>query len=292
MSRIRATGGVIYPEQLLQIIEIARKHQSDLLHITTRQEIQIQNLNLEEVEPILSELQAIGLSTKGGGGNTVRNILVSSDSGISNEEVFDTTPYAMALTTKLIAESDSYLLPRKLKIAFSSDDKQVDYAGINDLGLVAQIRNGEKGFRAYVGGGGGSKPSVGWLLFDFIPESELFVVAEALKKMFSEHGNRKNKHKARIRYIFYRLGEEETLKLIKGYYEDAKKTTPLFVPEEKTDETETITYVAPSGITLDPGYENWKKRYVTAQKQESYSSIIVPFVQGNLPLNGAPSPKR
>jgi sulfite reductase (ferredoxin) len=285
MSRIRATGGVIFPEQLLRIIDIAQKHHSDLLHITTRQEIQIQNLQLEEVEPILSELQEIGLSTKGGGGNTVRNILVSVDSGISGDEVFDTTPYAMALTTKLIAENDSYLLPRKMKIAFSSNDKQVDYAGINDLGLVAQIKDGKRGFRVYIGGGGGSKPSVGWLLFDFIPENELFVVAEALKKMFSEHGNRKNKHKARIRYIFYRLGEAETLKLFREYYETAKETTPLFTLEEQTEKIAPVTYVAPSGIALDAEYENWKKRYVTAQKQAGYNSIIVPFVLGNLPLN-------
>ncbi|MDR3260329.1 MAG: sulfurtransferase TusA family protein [Tannerella sp.] len=285
MSRIRATGGVIYPEQLLQIIDIAQKHQSDLLHITTRQEIQIQNLALKEIEPILLELQEIGLSTKGGGGNTVRNILVSSNSGISAGEVFDTTPYAMALTSKLIAESDSYLLPRKMKIAFSSDDKQIDYAGINDLGFVAKIRDGQKGFRVYAGGGGGSNPSVGWLLFDFIPDSDLFVVAEALKKMFSEHGNRKNKHKARIRYIFYKLGEKETLALIKEYYGEAKKSTPLFVPEEKQEAPEAITYDVPSGIAVDAVYEDWKKRYVTAQKQEGYSSILVPFVLGNIHLN-------
>ncbi|GHT88683.1 ferredoxin--nitrite reductase [Bacteroidia bacterium] len=296
MSRIRTTGGVIYPEQLLQIIDIAQKHQSDLLHITTRQEIQIQNLNLKEVEPILSELQEIGLSTKGGGGNTVRNILVSANSGISKEEIFDTTPYAMALTTKLIAEPDSYLLPRKLKIAFSSDDTQIDYAGINDLGLVAKIQDGKRGFRVYVGGGGGSKPSVGWLFSEFIPESELFVVAEALKKMFSEHGNRKNKHKARIRYIFYKLGEEAALNLIKEYYEEAKKTTPLFVLEESltdchcgldpqsSDKTASIYQEIADPVRND-NYFQWKKRYVTAQKQEGYSCILVPIVLGNIPLN-------
>lgn len=285
MSRIRATGGVIYPEQLLRVIRIAQRHKSNLLHITTRQEIQIQNLELEAVEAVLLELQEIGLSTKGGGGNTVRNILVSADSGISAGEVFDTTPYAMALTSKLIAEPDSYLLPRKMKIAFSSDDKAIDYAGINDLGFVAKIRDGKRGFRVYAGGGGGSKPSVGWLLFEFIPEKELFVVAEALKKMFSEHGNRKNKHKARLRYIFYGLGETKTVALIKEYYEEAKQTTPLFVPEYKPDAPGTFTYLPPSDIVVDTEYENWKKRYVNKQKQEGYNSITVPFTLGNIPLN-------
>jgi sulfite reductase (ferredoxin) len=287
MVRIRTTGGVIFPGQLLEIISIARRHQSDLLHITTRQEIQIQNLALDEVEPVLRELQQIGLSSKGGGGNTVRNILVSSGSGLSSQEVFDTTPYAMALTTKLIAEPDSYLLPRKLKIAFSSGDTGVDYAAINDLGLVAGIRDGQRGFKVYVGGGGGSKPSVGWEWFDFVPESELYVIAEALKKMFSEQGNRKNKHKARIRYIFYRLGAEEALRLLREYYEEARKTTPPFVRSEPEETSPAPSAVALRNIAPGPGYEDWKRRYVFAQKQAGRRAVIIPFIHGNLPLTDA-----
>ncbi|MDR1747175.1 MAG: sulfurtransferase TusA family protein [Tannerella sp.] len=288
MARIRATGGVIFPLQLLEIIEIARRHKSDLLHITTRQEIQIQNLELNEVEPVLQEIRQIGLSTKGGGGNTVRNLIVSGDSGISKDEVFDTTPYAIALTTKLIAEADSYLLPRKLKIAFSSDDKRIGYAAFNDLGLVARLRDGKRGFRVYVGGGGGSHPAVGWLFSDFIPEEELFVVAEAVKKFFSEHGNRKNKHKARLRYIFYKLGKDETLRLIREYYEQARATTPLMSVSEtvadSSDERPHFSYKA-SQSASDAGFEIWKKRYVKPQKQEGYVSVFVPVLLGNIRID-------
>lgn len=284
MSRIRTTGGVIYPKQFLKILDIALTHHSDLLHITTRQEIQIQNLELEEIKPILYELQAIGLTTKGGGGNTIRNILVSYNSGITNDEVFDTTPYAMVLTTKLIAETDSYLLPRKMKIAFSSDENQVDYAAINDLGFVAKVKDGQKGFKVYVGGGGGSKPSIGWLLFDFVPESELFIVVEAVKKMFSEHGNRKNRHRARIRYIFYELGEKETIRLIEEYYEEVKKTTPLFIFKKQQKEKLAVKYIKPNSITLNEDYEIWRKRYVIEQKQNGYVAVLVPFTLGNILL--------
>ncbi|MDR1666744.1 MAG: sulfurtransferase TusA family protein [Bacteroidales bacterium] len=291
MVRIRTTGGVIYPEQLLEVMEIARRHRSDLLHITTRQEIQIQNLELEEITPVLYELKAAGLSAKGGGGNTVRNILVSEESGIFDGEIFDTTPYAMALTTKLIAEPDSYLLPRKMKIAFSSDDRQIDYAAINDLGLVAKIKNGRRGFMVYAGGGGGSNPSVGWLLSDFVPENELYAIAGALKTMFSEHGNRKNKHKARLRYIFYRLGEEATLRLIGEYYEAAKKTAPLFAPEAAPEERPHVGYTPPTGIRIDDGYDIWRKRYVREQRQEGYNSILVPFMAGNLRIDHEASTK-
>ena len=284
MSRVRTTGGLITPQQFLDVIEIAHFHQSNLLHITTRQEIQIQNLNLEQVESIMHELRKIGLATKGGGGNTIRNIMVSEYSGISSSETFDTTPHAMAVTSKLLAEPDSYLMPRKMKMAFASDNTDIDYAAINDVGFVATIKDGEKGFLIYAGGGAGAKPTVGWILFDFIPVSELYVVAGALKKFFSEHGNRKNRSKARLRFVFYKLGEEETLRLIKEYYEEAKKEE-LIYQEESIAEERPIYKYNPSTFELDEKqYNLWQKRYVKPQPQKGYNTILLPILLGNISL--------
>ncbi|MDR2962303.1 MAG: sulfurtransferase TusA family protein [Bacteroidales bacterium] len=287
MSRVRATGGVISPAQFLELIAIAQRHNSDLLHITTRQEIQIQNLKLNSVEPILHELQAIHLATKGGGGNTVRNIIVSEESGISETETFDTTPYAAALTTKLIAETDSYLLPRKLKIAFSSSEHNVDYAAVNDVGFVAKIRNGERGFQVYVGGGGGSNPTVAWVLFNFVPTEDLYAVAESVKKFFSEHGNRKNRHKARLRYIFYKLGEEETLRLLREYFAEAQKLQPKFVLNEDTVSANDCKSYFLNSLLVEEGEEAfsiWQKRYVSPQKQSENVSVLLPIFLGNISL--------
>ncbi|MDR3127245.1 MAG: sulfurtransferase TusA family protein [Tannerellaceae bacterium] len=285
MSRIRATGGVITPEQLIAVVDLALQHGSALLHITTRQEIQIQNLELQAIEPLLYDLRKAGLSTKGGGGNTVRNILVSHGSGVFKGETFDTTPYAIALTTRLVAEADSYLLPRKLKIAFSSNQHAPDYALINDLGFVARLHNGQRGFRVYVGGGGGSNPAVGHLLFDFIPDTEIFAIAAAVKQIFSEHGNRKNKHKARLRYIFDRLGGEETLRLIRTSYESARRNTPfLTLPIDYTDRPSPVAYVAPVNGKYPPPPEAWLRRYVTPQQQDGFHAVLVPFLHGNIPI--------
>jgi sulfite reductase (ferredoxin) len=87
--------------------------------------------------------------------------MVSIDSGIAHDEVFDVTPYAFNLTSKLIAEPDSFTLPRKLKIAFSNNEKDTSYAAFNDLGFVARIKDGKKGFKVYLGGSLASKPTVG-----------------------------------------------------------------------------------------------------------------------------------
>lgn len=281
MARVRATGGVISPSQFLKLIEIGKKHKSDLLHLTTRQEIQIQNLSLEEVEAVLRELQEEGLATKGGGGNTVRNIMVSEFSGIAEQETFDTTPYAIELTSLMVAEPDSYLLPRKMKIAFSSDESNIDYAAINDVGLVAQIRDGKRGFRVYVGGGAGARPSTGWLLFDFMPVEDLYVLVKSLKNFFSAHGNRKDRNKARIRFIFYKLGEEETIRLIKKYFDELKDEGNSLEVSEPTDVRPSYSYqpkVAPD--THD--YVAWKTRYVVRQRQEGYVSVLLPVILGNI----------
>ena len=256
MARIRATGGFITPEQFLQIIDIAQRGGSNLLHLTTRAEIQILNLSLEKVESVLLDLQKAGLATKGGGGNTVRNILVSEFSGISDNEVFDTTPYAMALTNAVVPETDSYLMPRKMKIAFSSDADFTDYAGINDVGLVAKMKDGKRGFKVYIGGGAGSKPSVGWLYREFLPAEDLYALVKGMKDFFNAHGNRKDKYKARIRFIFYKLGKEQAFRLIDEYVEKVKAT----------------------GVTLDVREDAFP------HSKAGNMTTVLPFTWGNIQL--------
>jgi sulfite reductase (ferredoxin) len=268
----------------LRIVEIARAHGSNLLHLTTRQEIQIQNLELSQVEDILTELSAEGLATKGGGGNTVRNIMVDEEAALSAAEPFDPTPYALELTSAMIAETDSYLLPRKMKIAFTANPERVDYAAINDVGLVAQVKDGRRGFKVYVGGGAGSRPTVGWLLFDFMPVDDLYILVKSLKRFFSDHGNRKNRSQARIRFIFYKNGAEETLALIKQYFDEEKRDRyvrlPLPARVDERPQTDYSPITLPAALTAD--YELWRQRYVRAQRQEGYFSAVLPVILGNI----------
>src|SRR5450759_701406 len=147
----------ISPFQIKQVAAIAKKYRSELLHITTRQDIQIQNVTLQSTVNILKDLYQIGLAARGGGGNTVRNIMASVDSGIDPNETFDVFPYAVALTNKLIAEADSWTLPRKFKIAFSNTEEDTAYATFNDLGFIAKEKDGVKGFKVFIGGSLGSK---------------------------------------------------------------------------------------------------------------------------------------
>ncbi len=286
MVRIRATGGLMGASQLRQLLDIAREAGSDLLHITTRQEIQIQNLKLQAVAPALRRLQAIGLASKGGGGNTIRNIMISERSGIYGPETFDTTPYAIELTSRMVAEPDSYLMPRKVKIAFSSDEHEIDYAAINDIGLIAKVdAAGHRGFRVFAGGGAGNKPSVGWELYPFLPAEDLYALVRGVKTFFSAHGNRKVRSQARIRFIFYKLGVDETLALIRRYVDEARAAgaQPLEV-KPLPDERPPYAYEAPADVPApdDEAYSRWRYRYVLPQRQEGYYTVLLPFVLGNV----------
>jgi len=280
MVRIRCTGGYISPQQLKQVAVTARNHNAKLLHITTRQEIQIHHIQIDQVKTILPELQSVELSSKGGGGNTVRNILVDVNSGVSKSEVFDVLPYAVHLTTRLIAEPDSFTMPRKFKIAFSTSETQADYAAINDLGFIAKVIDGKRGFKVYLGGSVASNPTLGWELFDFAPEEELINIAEAAKLFFHNHGNRKNKHKARIRYIFYKEGVDKTKELFFNYYNEIKaKANTVYAPATLNFEYKTPTFTPIKDQSA--GFTTWRKRYVFDQRQPGLFFVFIPFINGN-----------
>ncbi len=280
MVRVRCTGGFISPEQLKALALTAIQANVPHLHITTRQEIQLHYVDLSYVKPILEELKEAELGTKGGGGNTIRNILVDINAGISSDEVFDVYPYAVDLTTRLIAESDSFTMPRKLKIAFAISEEHADYALVNDLGFIPKIKEGQRGFKVYLGGSVASSPTLGWLLFDFLPEEDLLRVAIAAKRFFSANGNRKNRHKARIRYIFYKLGAEETIRLFNTYFQEAKADESLaYVPSELAFTTLVPTF--PAIADQSSSFLTWKKRYAAEQRQKELYAITLPVQHGN-----------
>lgn len=281
MVRVRCAGGFITPARLKQVARIAREHKAGYIHITTRQELQIQHVTLENTQKILGGLYETGLSSRGGGGNTVRNIMASVDSGIADGEAFDVLPYAVALTNKLISEPDSWTLPRKFKISFSSSDSDNAYAAFNDLGFIAKIRDGKKGFKVFIGGSLGVKPMVGHVLFEFAPVEDLLYIADAAKKLFSRYGNRRNRHKARLRFVFYKLGKEKVFEYFREIFNEIKNSTNL----ELVLKTDSPGLAAPTLAQINTDtteYKIWKERYVKLQRQQGLYSVEVPVNKGNL----------
>ena len=281
MVRVRATGGAATPAQLIRLAELAEQYGSAYVHITTRQEFQIHDVALEDVVPVMRSLLPVGLSSRGGGGNTVRNIVVSPTAGVEEDEVFDPSPYAFALTSRLIAESDSWNLPRKLKIAFSNSSADTAFAQFTDIGFIAALREGELGFKVYVAGGFGAKSSVGHLLHAFIPADQIYIVAEAVKLFFDQYGNRKNRNAARLRFLWEQLGEQKFLELYGEHFAVvAARPDSKLMPASLAYETPQVV-LAP--VTIEhSAYTTWRNRYVRAQRQDGLYSIIVPARLGNI----------
>jgi sulfite reductase (ferredoxin) len=231
MVRIRIGAGLVLPHQLERVAQLSKTYGNGIIHVTTRQDIQIHEVDIEDTPDVLEGLLEAGLSSRGGGGNTVRNVTACPEAGICPEEVFDVAPYAIAAAEYLLQDRSSFNLPRKFKLVFSGCSKDCAFASIADLGFFAHLKNGEKGFSVYAAGGLGSNPAVAAKIEDFIEVEEIFEVAEAVKKLFDKYGDRANKHKARLRYVLARVGIEEFIKLYRA--------------ERDTLKTEGLPYTAP-----------------------------------------------
>lgn len=207
MVRVRIPAGVLLPAHLEHLANLAEKHGEGRLHLTTRQEPQLHGVRAESVADVQEGLLEIGLSARGGGGNTVRNVTADPLSGHSADEAFDVRPHALALSAWLIQVEGSFDLPRKYKIAFSASEEDRACTTGTDAGFLATVQHGQKGFVLFAAGGLGNQPSAGIVLADFLPESEIFLAAEAIRRIFSREGDRVNRHKARLRHALARIGE-------------------------------------------------------------------------------------
>lgn len=282
MVRIRCAAGCITPQQLHGVAVLARDFGSGRLHITTRQELQIHDVQLTDIAGIMRQLVGLGLSTRGGGGNTVRNITAPADAGIAHNECFDVSMHAKELTSRLTAQGDSWLLPRKLKIAFSHNEQDTAYATVNDLGFVAREKEGVRGFGVYVAGGMGRAAQVGHLLHDFIPEGEVYIIAEAVKQLFSAGGNRRNRHAARLRYLWNQLGRQEfTARYqVERNRVIALRPAPFVFSHEAASEL--LPQAAQEALPATPHFKQWMTRYCTEQQQLGLYQVRLPIFLGDL----------
>lgn len=222
MIRPRIFSGIVTYEQLKKIYEISHKYCGGEVHLTTRQSVQFHKLRLEDTVKIFEEMKDVNLVNKGAGGNSIRNIASPATSGVDMGEIFDVSPYALAATEFALGLGEIVKLPRKYKIAFSNSHEDKAYALYSDLGFIANKANQKKGFEAYVAGGLGNKPSLALKISDFIDTDEIYAYILAMKLLFEDHGNREDRSKARIRFIRYRLGDDEFKKLCASYVEKAK----------------------------------------------------------------------
>jgi len=282
MIRIKLPFGKVTSEQLVRISKVSDEYSRGRLHITTRQDIQIHYVSLDRTPELWAELEKDDVTLREACGNTVRNITASENAGIDPEEPFDVSPYAYALFDFLLRNPVCQEMGRKVKIAFSSSDKDTALSYLHDLGFIPKIVNGERGFKVMLGGGLGSQPHHAELLSEFIPANQIIPTTEGILRVFDRHGERAKRLKARMKFLVKDLGKDEFLRLV----EEEKKALSC-----QSFEIDTTAFdgpipeplkVAPKVEIADiAAFETWKKSNVIQQKQEGYVAIGIKVPLGD-----------
>lgn len=261
MIRLKTPSGVISKEDFNQIYDWAIKYKREWIHPTTREAIQFHGMTIDEVCDLMEEALDYGIYSRGSGGNYPRNVAMSPLAGVNPNEAFDVRPYAEKVNEHIMAQVNQYKLPRKIKVAMSSDFNDEPHCTVTDLGFVAVKENGKDMFRLFIGGGLGRNPRVGVEFPELVDPMDVVYHVEGLTRMFIAEGDYENHGKARIRYIVERMGEEEFIACYKKHFADVKANLNLDI----TIENKEITKNGIKTSTVD-------KRLVP-QKQEGLYAV-------------------
>ncbi len=293
MIRIKIRFGQMDALQLESVADITEKYApNQLAHVTTRQAIQLHEIKRTDVPLILRKLAETGLTTREACGNTVRNVSASHYAGISPKEAFDVNPYADLLSLYFLRNPVCQNLPRKFKIAFEGSVDE-DYAkiGIHDLGFIAVKKTVDgkevKGFKVYVGGGLGSMPFPAQLLEEFCPVELYLPTAEAVIRLFDRNGERKDKNRARIKYLVAKWGIET---FRKEFFDERRQVVATGSGKEAFWKLKLEEYTAPvlkqpaptEAPATQPGYDAWLKTNTFEQKQKGYYAVQVRCPLGDI----------
>ncbi|MGL5694430.1 MAG: nitrite/sulfite reductase [Peptostreptococcaceae bacterium] len=273
MIRLRIPSGIMNIEQLKSVYELAKEKNLETVHTTTRQAIQLHGLDIDDICDVMENAMNNGIYTRGGGGNFPRNVSISPLSGVEKEEEFDVTPYAQAVNNHFMSKILTYKLPRKLKVSFSSNEKDCGNAQVADLGFMAVKKNDKEFFRVFLTGGLGKNASKAIEFDELIETKDVLYHVEAMTNFFIAEGDYSNRNKARSRYITARMGENAALECYKKHLAEVMKSEYLDLLVENTE-------IDKCGVKIDLKHDR-----LIEQKQEGLYSVYFHPTGGILKLD-------
>ena len=295
MIRIKVPGGDISPEQMEKIANLSESFSIGSAHVSTRQNIQLHWVQLEDVSEVVRGLAEGGLTSREACGNTIRNVMCSHFAGVCSSEPFDTTIYAKAIAKFFLRNPICQNLPRKFKFNFACCSEH-GFVRIADVGLVPTIQDGIRGFRIYLGGGLGAASFIGHLLEEFTPESRLLSTSMSTIRVYDRLGNRENLARNRMRYLVNEMGWKKFQALVLKERAIVEATTSIPTKNifENILKTDNISHSALSSKKTLPlinsdnvqtAYERWLNTNVIAQKQSGYYSAYITLGAGDITSN-------
>ncbi|MDW2800634.1 nitrite/sulfite reductase [Clostridium boliviensis] len=277
MIRLRIPCGIVSFAHLKLIHKFAVQYGLQRIHLTTRQAIQLHDLDIDSVCDIMETAIDHGLYSRGGGGNYPRNVALSPLSGVDKTEAFDPTPYAMQVNRYVMERIREYHLPHKLKIAFSNNEADTANCTINDLGFMSVMDQGKPFFKMFLAGGLGNNPAVALPYDELILPDQVLYHVEAVTRIFVAEGDYQNKAKARMRYIPKRMGEEAFMECYKKHLAQVTESMELNINVAADGIYESADKMQSSYIHTDSGN-------LIAQKQEGFYTAVIHPQCGQLPV--------
>lgn len=292
MLRIKIPLGRLTTEQMTTVADLSEEYSDGIAHVTTRQDFQLHFVNILHTPQMFRRLADVGITTREACGNVIRNVTCCPDAGVCPGEVFDVSPYAVALTRFMLRHPDAQSFGRKFKIAFSGcTGNDCGLARIHDIGAIARQRtenaNTMRGFEFYVGGGLGAVPHQARLFDEFLPAEELLPITQAIARVFARLGEKKSRARARMKFLVAHMGIER--------FRDAVREERTRLPDDPRrhalmrDIESYQEQPLKEGSALDlesadltDEFRRWYGANVRSQRQEGYSTVTVFLPLGDL----------
>jgi len=290
MVRIKIPYGGVTPEQLEVIAELAEEYSDAILHVTTRQDVQLHYVHIDDTPTLMRRLAAVGITTREACGNGVRNVTGCPLAGVCHTEAFDVTGYADALFRFLLGHPDCQDFGRKFKIAFSGcADEACGLVMMHDFGAVARraVVDGaeRRSFDLWVGGGLGTTPHQAKLLYEDHPVEELLPVMQAIARVYARLGEKQNRNRARIKFLVAKLGIDEFRRLVdeeRAILPHDPRWTSYLPQIGRFAETPAREAVPLNGAPAPEGFPRWLATNVYRQRQRGYAVATVALPLGDL----------
>jgi len=296
MVRVKLPFGGITAEQLEAFASVVERYAPlRKCHITTRQNIQLHHVPLRDAERAIRELGEVGLSSREGCGNTIRNVTGDPWAGIAADELFDMTPYAAAYVRYFVRHPTTQGMPRKVKTAFDGSASGRAIAEIHDIAFVARLRQGpdgreQRGARMLVGGGTSIMPRLAQELYPFVEldNGEYLKVAEALLRVYDrQEWLRPNRARARLKVYVDKHGierlREEVERELEGEWvaeRDFSLEARVALYDELAEAPPMVQHASANGDRSE--FERFLAHNVQPQKQQGFVAVEVKVPRGDL----------
>jgi sulfite reductase beta subunit-like hemoprotein len=294
MLRVKIPAGILSPAKLRAIGEVSNRYGRGDAELTTRQCIQLHWLELAALPDVFADLEAAGITSAGGCGDTVRNITGCPVSGLAADELFDSTPIVDAATEEFYGNPEWANLPRKHKYSIASCPDRCNAPEINCVSLVGVVHEGREGYAVLVGGGLSSVPRLARGLGVFVPKEEAIEVLGAVTSVWSEDLRyRMSRVKARLKFMVDDLGPEGVLERVEARLgralepfelpgADTRPSAHLGVHPQSEDG---LSYV---GVPVQLGLSSGDQLIAVADLAEELGGDVRLTRQQNLIVTGVP----